>query len=169
MNKYNNIDLEKIKAVFFDFDYTLAIHENTLRTTDQLSEALSDSTSTFFYDTVRKSKPNALLRDFMNLCKDGNIPMFLCSSKRSVPEAEMALNWVKERYGHELKNACVSSRENKCVLLQAYATNYGLGNADILIVDDNIDTIYDCAQAGFKAASPMEIVNFIWERAGYAL
>lgn len=169
MNKYNNINFDKIDAVFFDFDYTLAIHENTLCTTDQLSEALYNPTSTFFYDTVRKSKPNALLRDFMNLCKDRSIPMFLCSSKWSVPEAEMALNWVKERYGHELKNACVSSRENKCVLLQAYAGSHGIPNENILIIDDSIDTIYECAAAGFKAITPMEAVNFIWERAGYAL
>lgn len=169
MNKYNNINFDKIDAVFFDFDYILAIHKKIETSADQLAEALTNPTSTYFYDFGRESKPNALLRDFMNLCKDGNITMFLCPSKRSVPEAEMALNWVKERYGHELKNACVSSRENKCVLLQAYAGSHGIPNENILIIDDSIDTIYECAAAGFKAITPMEAVNFIWERAGYTL
>ena len=169
MNKYNNINLDKIDAVFYDFDYTLAIHEKTVAVTDQLAEALFNPTSTHFYDTERESKPNALLKDFMNLCKDGNIPMFLCSTKRSVPEAEMALNWVTVNYGHTLQNACVSKRKNKLLLLIAYASNHDLPHENILIVDDSIDTLYDCAAAGFKAASPMEVVNFIWERAGYTL
>lgn len=169
MSKYNNIDLDKIDAVFFDFDYTLAIHEKTIANVDQLTTALFDTSNTYFYDVERASKPNALLKDFMNLCKDGNIPMFLCSSKRSAPEAEMALNWVTANYGHTLQNACVARREYKLQMLTAYANRKGIPHGNILIVDDSIDTLYDCAAAGFKAASPMEVINFIWERAGYTL
>lgn len=155
------INFEKLKVVIFDFDDTLAIHsDHAFPEREQFQEnvmkVLQDD-----YTVFNDCSPNDFMKEFMELCSTKDLHLGLVSHCESSKIAKMKCEWVLRNYGHALENYCVSSREMKLVTLRSLAEMLHCKADEILIVDDLYTTLDEAASAGFQAATPMEIVNFV--------
>ena len=69
--------------------------------------------------------------------------------------------YINEIYDITLANYCVGERKNKIDMLIAIEETFAYKKAEILIVDDNWETLVEAANYGFQACTPMEIVNYV--------
>ena len=155
------IDLDTLKIVLFDFDDTLAIwnnHKGTPDDADYISRVIDFGTVTW-----SQCKPNKQMKIFMQMCVDRNIRIGLISQTCTVLHMLGKQQWVKENYGFELENFCVSSMPFKVEMLKAIEKSYGYRKNEIAIVDDFYEHTTNAANADFCSYTPMEIVNFINE------
>lgn len=154
------IDFGKIKMVLFDFDDTLAIHEwHDNSPEEQLKydkSVLTDGAGAWSH-----LRPSRHMSEFMKSCAEANIKMGLISAGMSFQHLKGKADWVKEVYGYKLENYCVGRVEAKLDMMIALAEAYEIPRNQILIVDDYWLTLERAANAGFMAASPMEVVNFV--------
>ena len=154
------INFGRIKIVLFDFDDTLCIHEEH---GDSPEEQMKYDKSVLTNGAGAWShlRPSRHMSQFMKLCADANIRMGLISAAMSFVHMKGKADWVKETYGYELENYCVRNPEAKLDMMLALAEAYRIPRSRILIIDDYWLTLERAANAGFMAASPMEVVNFI--------
>ena len=71
------------------------------------------------------------------------------------------LKFVKERYGVELENFCVSSQDGKLDMLNTIANAFHYKKSEIAIVDDYWYQLDRAADGGFQAYFPIQIVNYM--------
>lgn len=131
--------------------------------------------ATAFFNNLQTNKH---MRMFMDLCNKHGIRMGLISYASSNIIMQTRIQWVYQKYGYELENYCVGSREGKLDMLKAIQQTYWKGNKtvgpndtgilysprQILIIDDVGQTLQEAADNNFSACTPMEVVNFIEDR-----
>lgn len=156
------INIDKLKMVLFDFDDTLAVHNEHKSGTaeDQLNydtlAILGD------FDAYKDCAPNQNMVQFMQLCKDRKLQMGLISANTGYYHMDLKQKWVKEKYGISLENYCVMlGEEEKAKAICAIANAFYMNHDELLIVDDNPKVIVYAADAGFQSATPIEVINFI--------
>lgn len=153
------INLDALKIVLFDFDDTLAIW-NTHKCGEDDAEYVR-TVLDFGTLTWQQCKPNKQMKQFMQMCKDKNIRMGLISKTCTVLHMHGKQQWVKENYGFELENFCVSEMPFKLEMLKGIEKAYGYQRDEIAIIDDFYEHTTNAANNDFCAYTPMEIVNFI--------
>lgn len=151
-------ELDNIKFILWDFDETLAIHGRH-QTADEKWAKLIMQTGAEAWN-IMDVKPNMQIKRLMEMASDMGIRQGLISATNS-KFAQEKISWVKQQYGIELENFCCCGADFKCKWMEDIACAYGYERKEIMIVDDYYSVITSCADAGFTAASPMEIVNFV--------
>lgn len=149
-----------VKYVLFDFDDTLCIHSNHQAWTNARDHRL-DVCILQGGDPYYKSTPNHHMDEFIKRMKKNDVKMGLISHVSSVLQANVKEKWVEEHYNIKLDNFCVSTREQKVEMLKRISDGLHIERSKILIIDDAYLTLTEATDAGFQAATPMEIVNYI--------
>lgn len=150
--------LEDKEMVLLGFDDTLCIHSSRDREASKEEDWQNIINGKSPWPHASKSRH---MQEFIHACCRRNIKMRLISCAGSYPEMVGKQEWVASQYNVEMDNYCVSSRGDKVIMAKAIATVENLSSSAVMVVDDNVDTIMECAEAGFKAYSPMEIVEYI--------
>lgn len=157
------IDIDKLNYVLFDFDETLCIHARkklfSYDSSDYTKSVLLDNS---WWDKIG-CKPNKHMKEFMEELQNRNIELGLISQTDSYMHMVRKQEWVKEKYGIDLKNYCVSS-DNKVDMMIALSRAYHLPFYSILIIDDKESVLNMAVKNGFQAASPMEVVNYVTDK-----
>lgn len=156
---------DNLKMVLFDFDGTLAVHENH-RTEHNLT--YQSRMHQLDRDPWVNSGTNHQLEKFMLLCLHHGVQIGLISATGSSMAAQRRIEWVARNYGVTCKDYCVGHADDKVVELEAIAIANKFSHYQIAIVDDYWKVLTDAADAGFVALSPLQVVNFIneMERSG---
>lgn len=149
-----------IKLVLFDFDDTLCIHEEH---GDSPEEQMGYNKRVLTEGAGAWSNlmPSRHMGALMKICAGNNVRMGLISAAMSFAHMKGKADWVKKAYGYDLENYCVRTPEAKVDMMIALSEANEIPRDQILIVDDYWLTLERAANAGFKSASPMQIVNFI--------
>lgn len=151
------INLNKVEMILFDFDDTLCIREDYRNNHDpEYPKNIILGNPCW-----ERCNSNKFLKEFMKLCAEKDIRLGLISATFSFKHMERKQEWVKNNYGFELENFCVGSPDSKVQMLQNISKAYNLKPGNILIVDDFYYTLREAANAGFQAAMPMEVVNYM--------
>lgn len=149
-----------IKLVAFDFDDTVYIHP---RHNYSKEEDLFLFTKIVVRDNevYPSERFNPVMLDFMKSCYAEGISIALCSRCSLAKEADYKIFTVEALTGINIENLCVGDNSLKPVALQAYADAYRIDPGNILFVDDLWDNLVAVENAGFKTASPSEIMMFM--------
>ena len=172
------IDFKKLKIVLFDFDDTIALHSDHSHSSGLSESEFYSQLLTYGPAFFNNLQTNKHMRMFMDLCNKHGIRMGLISYASSNIIMQTRIQWVYQKYGYELENYCVGSREGKLDMLKAIQQTYWKGNKtvgpndtgilystrQILIIDDVGQTLQEAADNNFSACTPMEVVNFIEDR-----
>lgn len=153
------INIQKIKAVVFDFDDTLCIHTKH-EEMDELEYYYGIVNNSNFL-VERNCQWNSQMYEFIKYCKSKDIRMAICSATGFYPVMEAKQESIENAYGIKLDNLCIGGASNKNLPLQYYAKLLGLENDEILLVDDLYSNVEAATKEGFQACSPMEVVNFV--------
>lgn len=154
------IDLSRVKLVLFDFDDTLCIHsKHWNHDSDGYNKAMfTGDTSWWERNSCEYSKE---MMKLVNYCRDNGIDMGLISAVEFCATSVTKLDWVKQKYGVDMKNFCTSAgQSSKKDMVNYIIRAYGLEADSILFVDDYYSHVSQVASLGVQAASPMEIVNW---------
>lgn len=153
-----NFDITKLKCVFFDFDDTLCIHVNHSKRDQEMYNRAAVAGDTTWYETGFTNKQ---MQEFIALCTRYGVKMCLISAVANSQRSELKLKWVLENYGVEMENFCVGDWAQKKDMLLTLLQVENLRVDNVMIVDDNVDVLADCANHNLQACSPMEIVNYM--------
>lgn len=154
------LNLDKVKFVLYDFDGTLCIDGNCAWTEaerDKLLVRVLQSGKGAWSDCY----PSIHMQKFINICIQRGIRQGLLSHDMSYPIFKAKSEWVKDKYGVEMKNHCVAVGTPKVRELEGIARAYGYNKDEILLIDDLWENLNSAANAGFQAASPLEIVEYV--------
>ena len=172
------IKFKKLNIVLFDFDATIALHSDHSHSSGLSESEFYSQLLTYGPAFFNNLQTNKHMRMFMDLCNKHGIRMGLISYASSNIIMQTRIQWVYQKYGYELENYCVGSREGKLDMLKAIQQTYWKGNKtvdpndtgilysprQILIIDDVGQTLQEAADNNFSACTPMEVVNFIEDR-----
>lgn len=156
------INLTNLKIVLFDFDNTLCIHnEHKTKTSIEFETDILKYGEKVFCE----AESNTHMKAFIDLCIKHNICIGLISTTKSCKRADEKLKWAQLKYNTKFHNYCVGTQEAKLEMMEALANASGYTKDEIAIVDDYWYQLNRANNAGFRAYSPMQIVNFIEENA----
>lgn len=155
------IDLQKLKVVVFDFDDTLCVHTehgsyDRQKTRDYFKAMINGKN---WWD-ANGAKPSKAMQMFIDLLKERDIPMYLCSAVTSSIHATRKVAWVSKKYGVYMSDLCVAEPEDKLNALLALVDALSVERDSILIVDDYYAVVESVANAGFQSATPVEAIEF---------
>ena len=149
------LNLQNVKAVFFDFDDTLCIH-SIHKDWDVIINEKSNSN---IFDE-NGCKDNTQMKEFVKKCQQAEIEMHLISATNEA-RRKLKLEWVKNHYGVSMMDSCTSSHSEKAHKMIEYCQKNGIKPNEILYVDDMDDNMTQATVWGIQACSPMEIVNYV--------
>lgn len=156
------VDMTKFRYVVFDFDDTLAGHiRYVVSEGDYVAEMVRYLKGE---EPFLDLEANIHLQRYMDLLSEHRVPMGLCSAIGDQPialRAEAKVQWVRQNYGHSLRNLCVSRMAEKVQMLEILRESLGCEAEDILMIDDSGSVLEDCASKGFSVCTPMHVVNLI--------
>lgn len=155
-------NLQDLDMVLFDFDDTLCIHAEH-GGSEELDQEWMVKVLRKGAAAWEKCSINESMKLFMEECLNCNLQMGLISTVESEKHAKGKFDWVIKNYGIILENFCVSTFEGKLDMMLAISKAYGIPKEKILIVDDYWKNLERAANAGFKACTPMEVVNWVKE------
>lgn len=150
--------LKEVKLVLLDFDDTLCIHSSRDREIhgEKAWERIIRGENPWPY-----SMKSGHMQDFINICSSRGIDLGIISRTGSCLQMDAKQKWVAGQYGTEMNNYSVGRREDKVSMIKTVALAMGLKCNAAILVDDNVDTLCECAAAEVMAYSPMEVVEYI--------
>ena len=157
--KIENINLEKIKVVIFDFDDTLAIHEDKdygKHRRENEDKYLSYYLNAYknpevFYENIEPCVKSEVLYKFINNLRNKNIKMYCLSGMKFSFHLKAKQNFINKHYGNDIEVISASTQELK---LDGVKIIQRLNNCDleeILFIDDREDVIKLLNNNGIKS------------------
>lgn len=150
------MNLENLKMVFFDFDDTLCIH-----TKHQTDSDYSRKLFKYGFDVYDDCESSPHMKKLLDLCVEQGIRVGLMSCVACYQHAETKRIWVADNYGVELENFCVGVQEAKSEMLEKFVKAVGYAPDEVALVDDWWYHLERVSNLGFRAYSPLQVVNFI--------
>lgn len=163
------VNIDKIKIVLFDFDDTLYLHSwhgDSEEDKKAYNEGILKQGKEWFNGKGTKSWH---MEQFIKLISQKPVHMGLISATNTAAKMNAKHSWVLEQYGTWMGNYCVAHSDEKVLTMEALANVNEVDRGSILIVDDYWLVLEQAANAGFMAASPMEVAEFIYRLAVMAL
>ena len=163
MERAGAIDLNKIRFALFDFDDTLYIHNEHAyqeRGVNYREKVLYANVTGNMACLYNRSGYNEHMHRFLAECKATNIPMGMISATdaySSIPK----LRWIRSVYGVDMHNLCTANAEDKVDVALSLAKTFDMKPSEILLIDDYWKVIANGANAGIKAVTTIEIINYV--------
>ena len=151
------INLDNLNMVLFDFDDTLYIHDQHYYSMENMWELNALAGNQVYED----DHVNAQMKEFVQKCDKADILLGLISATPYMIMAKEKVRWANRIYDVTFENYCVSDAEHKVKMLEFLSLTYKFKPESIAIVDDLWFTLQAAEEHGFKALTPMEVVNYI--------
>ena len=153
-------NLPNVKVVFFDFDNTLCVHTTYVNhDKDYRKEYGTDH-----YRRIKAYK-SEIMQEFLDLLIENDVELCLTSATYEYC-FDVKQQWLKEQYGYDFKNYCVTRDADKTTTICNYALEYDIDLKDILFVDDKADNLITATAMDIPSCHPLEIAEFIYRRSG---
>jgi len=157
--KLNEIDLDNIKIAFFDFDETLAIHNDKdfIKHRNQgedkrlgyyLNAYKNPDT---FYEHIEPCIKSDILYNFINELRNRNIKIYCLSGMKNSFHLKAKQNFVSKHYGEDIEILSVATQESKLDGVKIIQMLYNCSLDEMIFIDDNKNTIEYLNNNGVKA------------------
>lgn len=156
--KLNDINLNNIKVVIFDFDDTLAIHKDK-----DFSKHRSESEENFvnfylnaynkpncFYEEIEPCTKSETLYNFIKKLRSKNIKMYCLSGMKFSFHLKAKQSFINKHYGEDIEVISTSSQELKLKGVKIIQKINNCNLDEILFIDDRRDVIELLNQSGIK-------------------
>lgn len=157
--KIENINLEKIKVVIFDFDDTLAIHKDKdygKHRRENEDKYLSYYLNAYknpevFYEDIQPCVKSEVLYKFINNLRNKNIKMYCLSGMKFSFHLKAKQNFVNKHYGDDIEVISASTQELKLDGVKIIQRLNSCALEEILFIDDREDVIKLLNSNGIKS------------------
>lgn len=152
------LDLQNIKVAFLDFDDTLCIHLSHLRIyNDWFQAQITDNKKYYLNRDLFAPQPG--MKTLIQKLEQNNIPTFGLTMTEYSTVEPLKLAFVHHYYGNYMKKMiCTSTKEHKISFIKRYCELYNFDSLkNVLLVDNNTDTIHMAMDAGIDIRTPQEI------------
>lgn len=163
--KKENIDLNSIKVIIFDFDDTLAIHKNKdygkerRENNDKylnyyLNAYLNPNT---FYDTIEPCIISKQLQTVVEICEKQGIKMYCVSGMKYSFHLKAKEHFVHKYYSENIEVITTGSQESKCDAVRIIQRINNCNLNEIVFIDDIKENVINFNNMGIRGFLPEEI------------
>jgi len=157
--KIENINLEKIKVVIFDFDDTLAIHgdkDYVKHRRENEDKYLSYYLNAYknpqiFYEDIEPCVKSEVLYKFINNLRNKNIKMYCLSGMKFSFHLKAKQNFINKHYGNDIEVISASTQQLKLDGVKIIQRLNSCDLEEILFIDDREDVIKLLNSNGIKS------------------
>ncbi len=154
-----NINLENIKIVIFDFDNTLAMHKDKdfiIHRESSEDNYLGYYLNAYqnpenFYDDIEVCEKSDVLYSLVGELRKRNIKMYCMSAMKFSFHLKAKQNFVNKHYGDDIEVISVASWERKVLGVKIIQRFNKCKLDEILFIDDSQDVINSLRENGIKA------------------
>ena len=147
--KMENINLDNIKVVIFDFDDTLAIHKDkdfSKKRRESENKYLGYYLNAYkypdtFYEDIEPCIKSEILYKFINNLRNNGIKMYCLSGMKFSFHLKAKQNFINKYYGQDIEIISSSSQELKVDGVKIISKLNNCNLDEILFIDDNKDII----------------------------
>lgn len=151
-----------LRAVVFDFDNTLCIHPiNRIFQNGGDAQFTKDTFSMEWEKIYRDcTAPEAMKRLIERIQAETKADVMMLSQVRFSHYITVKEAWLEREYGDAFYGKCYGcgTRSDKLHFLQMLCEYYGCGPAEIVLVEDNDETIQECRKAGFIVLDTINVL-----------
>ena len=146
-----------IRTSFIDFDDTLAVHNWTEEPLTHNS--VDDYAQLWVGGRYNKFIVPLNMQLICIMLKRFNVDMYTLTHEESSLALQYKQDFVEEHYRNMFKGVVTSSTSiGKVDIMLGYCKAFNIPKAEVLIIDDKIDTILSAKEAGFVTMTPQEIM-----------
>ena len=157
--KIEEIDLEKIKVVIFDFDDTLAIHKDkdySIHRRENEDKYLSYYLNAYknpdiFYENIEPCLKSEILYNFINTLRSKGIKIYCLSGMKFSFHLRAKQYFINKYYGDDIEVISTASQELKVDGVKIIQKLNGCKLEEILFIDDRNDVINLLNSKGIKS------------------
>ena len=163
--KLEDINLDNIKIVIFDFDGTLAIHKDKdfdIHRSESEDNFISFYKNAYkyadtFYEEIEPCVKSEILYDFINKLRSKNIKMYCLSGMKFSFHLKAKQAFVNKHYGNDIEVIATSSQELKLFGIKIIQRINNCNLDEIIFIEDLENTINYLNDNGVKAIDLNEI------------
>ena len=163
--KINDVDINKIKVVIFDFDDTLAIHKDKdfdAHRNESEDKRLGYYLNAYenpetFYDEIEPCTRSEVLYNLINKLRDRNIKLYCLSGMKFSFHFKAKQNFINKHYGDDIELVSAGNQQLKLDGIKIIQKHNKCELNEILFVEDLEDTINYLRSNGINAINVNEI------------
>lgn len=163
--KLEDIYLDNIKIVIFDFDDTLAIHKDKefiKHRNESEEKRLGYYLNAYenpetFYESIESCERSEILYKFIEKLRNKNIKMYCLSGMKFSFHFKAKQNFIKKHYGDDIELISASSQQLKLDGIKIIQKLNNCNLQNILFIEDLEDTINYLNDNGVKAINVKDI------------
>lgn len=164
--------LDRIKVVIFDFDDTLAIHNDKdyVKRRNQSEDNLLNYylnaylNPTSFYETIEPCSIMKSLRKLIKICETNNVKMYCVSGMKFSFHLKAKQHFIHKYYSDNIEVISARSQELKCDAVKIIQRINNCNLNEILFIDDIKENIVRFNIMGIYALLPEEVEKLIYEQ-----
>ena len=164
--KIENINLDNIKVVIFDFDDTLAIHKDndfSIHRRESEEKRLGYYLNAYqnpdtFYEDIEPCIRSQVLYNFINDLRNKDIKMYCLSGMKFSFHLKAKQNFINKHYGNDIEVISASTQELKLDGVKIIQRLNSCNLEEILFIDDRQDVIELLNKNRVKAILVSDIV-----------
>ena len=157
--KLDEVNLDEIKLVIFDFDETLAIHKDKdfIKHREESEENFVNfyynayNNPDCFYDEIEPCTKSEILDEFIKKLRKRKIKMYCLSGMKFSFHLKAKQSFINKHYGEDIEIISASSKELKLKGTKILKKINNCNLNEILFIDDRQDIIELLSQNGIKA------------------
>ena len=161
----NNLNLDNIKVVIFDFDGTLAIHEDknfVKHRNESEDKRLSYYSNAYqnpdnFYEEIEPCDKSEILYNFIGKLRNKNIKMYCLSGMKFSFHFRAKHDFINKKYGNDIELISVGTQQLKLDGIKIISRVNNCNLDDILFIDDLEDTVSYLKSNGVNTINVNEI------------
>ena len=161
----NNLNLDNIKVVIFDFDGTLAIHEDkdfVKHRNESEDKRLSYYSNAYqspdnFYEEIEPCDKSEILYNFIGKLRNKSIKMYCLSGMKFSFHFRAKQDFINKKYGNDIELISVGTQQLKLDGIKIISRVNNCNLDEILFIDDLEDTVSYLKSNGVNAININEI------------
>ena len=161
----NNLILDNIKVVIFDFDGTLAIHKNKnyVKHRNETEDKRLNYYSTAyqnpdnFYEEIEPCDKSKILYNLIKKLRNQKIKMYCLSGMKFSFHFRAKQDFINKKYGNDIELISVGTQQLKLDGIKIISKVNNCNLNEILFIDDLEDTVSYLKSNGINAININEI------------
>lgn len=155
--KIEDINLENIKVVIFDFDNTLAVHKDFDKHRRESEDKYlgyylnAYKNPNIFYDDIEECIKSEILYNFIKVLRSKGIKMYCLSGMKFSFHLKAKQSFINKYYGDDIEVISAASQELKVDGVKVIQKLSDCKLDEILFIDDNQDTINTLRNNGINS------------------
>ena len=161
----NNLNIDTIKVVIFDFDGTLAIHKDkdfVKHRNESDDKRLNYYASAFqnpngFFEEIEPCDKSEILYNLINKLRNKNIKMYCLSAMKFSFHFRAKQDFVNKKYGKDIELISVGTQQLKLDGIKIISNINNCNLEEILFIEDLEDTVRYLKDNGINVININEI------------